>query len=362
MSEEPSSPIINIGYRGLDSQRSESTQMLKDGVSIKNEQFGFPESHYAPILDAVDRIEFIRAGASLQFGPQPGGAINFVTKMPRRDKSFEFLTKNVFGSDELFQNFTSVDGTVGSLGYYGYYDHRKRDGFRANSDYEVNAGSLKLVYDVSSDSRLILTLDAYEEEHGEPGGLIAVPVFDEDGLLVPGIALYDVDRNVTTRFFDRFRLERYYAVLEYQKFISVFTQLDIKAFVGYLSRFSKRQRGGDFGIAPDPNPEPGSDASTNDIQLREDWTQGAELRLRHDYNFLGDTSTLAGGLYFYHAIQDRSDERGATPDAEEGVLRRFNTGETYDGSICRESISLRQAVDHTWSALGILTAKPERER
>ncbi len=43
VSEEPSSPIVNFGYRGLDSQRSEFMQVLKDGVSIKNEQFGFPE-------------------------------------------------------------------------------------------------------------------------------------------------------------------------------------------------------------------------------------------------------------------------------------------------------------------------------
>jgi len=44
VSEEPNSPIINFGYRGLDSQRSEFMQVLKDGVSIKNEQFGFPET------------------------------------------------------------------------------------------------------------------------------------------------------------------------------------------------------------------------------------------------------------------------------------------------------------------------------
>ena len=102
VSEEPSSPIINFGYRGLDSQRSELMQVLKDGVSIKNEQFGFPETHYTPILDAVERIEFIRAGAALQFGPQPGGALNFVMKMPRRDAQFHFVTKNALARDELF--------------------------------------------------------------------------------------------------------------------------------------------------------------------------------------------------------------------------------------------------------------------
>ena len=128
VSEEPQSPIINFGYRGLNSQRSEFMQVLKDGVSIKNEQFGFPETHYTPILDAVERIELIRAGAALQFGPQPGGALNFIMKMPRQDAPFHFTTKNVFGSHEYYRNYTEVDGTMGPLGYYLYYDHRQQDG------------------------------------------------------------------------------------------------------------------------------------------------------------------------------------------------------------------------------------------
>jgi hypothetical protein len=147
VSEEPQSPIINFGYRGLNSQRSEFMQVLKDGVSIKNEQFGFPESHYTPILDAVQRIELIRAGAALQFGPQLGGAINFVMKMPRQDAPFHFTTKNVFGSYDYYRNYTEIDGTVGSLGYYFYYDHRQQEGFReANSDYNLNGGSPRLVW------------------------------------------------------------------------------------------------------------------------------------------------------------------------------------------------------------------------
>ncbi len=90
VSEEPQSPIINFGYRGLNSQRSEFMQVLEDGISLKNEQFGFPETHYTPIMDAVERIELIRAGAALQYGCQPGGALNFVMKMPRLDAPFHF--------------------------------------------------------------------------------------------------------------------------------------------------------------------------------------------------------------------------------------------------------------------------------
>lgn len=328
ISEEPTSPIVNIGYRGLDSQRAETMQVLRDGVSIKNEQFGFPETHYTPILDSLERVEFTRAGAALQFGSQPGGAVNFITKMPRRDVPFSLYTKNLFGSDGLYQNYTSIEGTVGSLGYYAYYDHRQRDGFRvANGDFDLNAGSIKFVYDVDRSSRFILTLDRYDEEHGEPGGLRR-----RDTVNPANSVFYDVDRNATSRFFDRFRLKRDYAVLEYQKDFSEQTRLELKAFGGYLSRYSKRQRGGDVGVLPS-----GAAATTNSIQEREAWSQGIELRLRHDYALAGDTSTLAGGLFFYHATQDRRDERGATPGADSGALRNFNEGFTYNGSLFVEN-------------------------
>ncbi|HEX4707696.1 MAG TPA: TonB-dependent receptor plug domain-containing protein [Candidatus Udaeobacter sp.] len=328
VSEEPQSPIINFGYRGLNSQRSEFTQVLEDGISLKNEQFGFPETHYTPILDAVERIELIRAGAALQYGCQPGGAINFVMKMPRLDAPFHFTTRNVFGSYGYYRNYTEVDGMVGPFGYYLYYDHRQQDGFReANSDYELNNGSSRLVWDVTKDTQFILTLDFYDENHGEPGGMrrreeVNPPnsVFVEDGF------------TQTSRFFDRFRLERYYAMLEYQKFFSERTELEIKAFGGYLSRWSKRQRGGGFGTLPS-----GSAAETNSIQLREAWTEGVDARVRHDYDLFNNVSTIAGGIYFYHALQDRTDERGETPDTESGMLRNLNTGETWDGAIFAEN-------------------------
>jgi Fe(3+) dicitrate transport protein len=329
VSEEPSSPIINFGYRGLDSQRAEAMQVLKDGISLKNEQFGFPETHYTPILDAVERIEFIRAGAALQYGCQPGGALNFIMKMPSRDAPFHFVTKNAYGTDDLFTSYTAIDGTIGQFGYYAYYDHREREGFRANSDYDLDNGSVRLVWDVSNDNRFILTLDAYDEEHGEPGGL---RTFIDPTVPLANNILYQDDRNASSRFFDRFRLKRYYATLEYNHLFSEQTQMDIKAFGGYLSRYSKRQRGGGVGILPF-----GGASNTNSIQLREAWNEGAELRLRHDYALAGDTSTFAGGLYFYHALQDRDDQRGTTPDADSGVQRNFTTGETWNFSIFAEN-------------------------
>ena len=91
---------------------------------------------------------------------------------PRTDRTLSGGTLNTYGSDDLFSSFTYLDGTSGRLGYYGYYNHRQGEGFRdANSEFDLDAFHLKLMLDATTDSRWILTLAGYEEEHGEPGGL-----------------------------------------------------------------------------------------------------------------------------------------------------------------------------------------------
>lgn len=316
---EESSPLISIGARGFDPHRAQYFQVLKDGLPIHADPFGYPESYYTPPLAAVESIEIIRGGASLLYGPQPAGALNFVTYSPRSNKPFHFTTENTFGSYGLFSNYTSVDGTVDRLGYLAYFNHRQSDGFRtANSDYEINQGSAKLVLAVSPTARFILNIDATAEEHGEPGGLAsaASPV-------TPFTRFYSQNRDLATRTFDRFELERYASYLKYQQDITEDTLLEIATWGGYYRRYSKRQRGGGFGIIPN-----GANANTNDIENQEFYNFGFEPRVRHDYEALGNTHTFTGGFQVYHNHAPRTDERGNTPFADSGQLRRDTTRET----------------------------------
>ena len=294
VSEEPSSPIVNFGYRGLDSQRSD------DDANSEGRRFDQERAIRVFPRRIMLRSSMRLSGSKSSAPVQPCSTVrNRAGRLISSRRCREMMRNFISTPRTRLAPMSSIrispksTGRSDQFGYYVYYDHRQREGFRENSDYHLNNGSAKLVYDVSSDSRFILTIDAYNEDHGEPGGLTAIPA--------PGAALYQVDRNVTTRFFDRFRLQRYYGVLEYQKIFSEHTELDIKAFGGYLSRYSHRQRGGGFGVAPDPNPEPGSAASTDDIQDRQDYTEGVDARLRHDYPLGNDFSTITGGVYFYHA-------------------------------------------------------------
>lgn len=322
---EETTPLVSIGYRGLDPNRIQFLQVLKDGIPIHADQFGYPEAYYTPPLDTVDRIEFIRGGAGLMYGPQPGGALNFITHRPSPDQRFSFGTKNTYGSDDFYSNFTYVDGTVGRVGYYGYYNRRQGEGFRqANSDFTLDAGLIKLVLDGQTDSRWILTVEGYEEEHGEPGGLTFAST--------PGAANYNVNRDATSRFNDRFELKRYAASLAWERDFSEGTKMTMTAWASYYQRWSSRQRGGGFGTLPT-----GAAAETTSIEDQEFYTLGAEARLRHDYDLWGGQHTIAGGFQVYHTDSPREDSRGQTASARSGIVRNDSDRETWYAPVFLEN-------------------------
>lgn len=99
---EESTPLLSLGYRGLDPHRAQFTQILKDGIPIHADMFGYPEAYYMPLLQTIERIDFIKGGGALLYGPQPGGVLNFVSKEPDEDAPLTFEFENSFGSDDLF--------------------------------------------------------------------------------------------------------------------------------------------------------------------------------------------------------------------------------------------------------------------
>jgi Fe(3+) dicitrate transport protein len=308
---EETTPLFSLGYRGLNPDRAQFMQVMKDGVPNAADLFGYPESYYTPILQTVDRIEFIRGGSALMYGPQPGGALNYVTKKPVTNRAVVAHSENAFGADNYFSTYESVSGSMGPVGYLGYFHERQGDGFRrSNSDFEVISGGMKVTINQTGNKRLTLNYEEYHEEHGEPGGL---------SLTTAANPTYDQDRNFTTRQFDRFRMELYRASAIYEHEFSEKTQLDLRAYGGNYRRWSKRQRGGGFGTLPT-----GGAANSNDIQEQDFYTFGFEPRLRRDYELFGETHTLTFGIHTYFSKSPRIDARGASPETDTGTIRNEN--------------------------------------
>ena len=99
---------LNIGGRGLDPNRTSNFNTRQNGYDISADVLGYPESYYSPPAEAVDEIQILRGAASLQYGTQFGGLVNFILKKPNNYKPFEIITRNTLASYGLFTNFTSI--------------------------------------------------------------------------------------------------------------------------------------------------------------------------------------------------------------------------------------------------------------
>ena len=162
---------LNIGGRGLNPSRTGNFNTRQNGYDISADVLGYPESYYTPASEGLDEIQIVRGAASLQYGTQFGGLINFVMKKPNPNKEFEILTRNTIGSFGLFTNFTSVGGTKNKLNYYAYFNYKKGDGFRPNSNFDSKNIFLHLGYDINTNSNLSLELTYLNYLAQQAGGL-----------------------------------------------------------------------------------------------------------------------------------------------------------------------------------------------
>ncbi|HEX9150706.1 MAG TPA: TonB-dependent receptor plug domain-containing protein, partial [Flavobacterium sp.] len=68
-----------IATRGLNPSQSVEMNTRQNGYNISADIYGYNESYFIPPMEAVNRIELVRGAASLQFGSQFGGLVNYVT-------------------------------------------------------------------------------------------------------------------------------------------------------------------------------------------------------------------------------------------------------------------------------------------
>ncbi|MEL6925334.1 MAG: carboxypeptidase regulatory-like domain-containing protein, partial [Bacteroidota bacterium] len=69
---------LSIGARGLDPNRTSNFNTRQNGYDISADALGYPESYYTPPTQALSKIEIVRGAASLQYGTQFGGLLNFI--------------------------------------------------------------------------------------------------------------------------------------------------------------------------------------------------------------------------------------------------------------------------------------------
>jgi Fe(3+) dicitrate transport protein len=181
---------LNVGVRGANPRLSSSATVLLDEIPLAMAPYGQPELSLFPVsLFAIERIDAVRGGVSVRFGPQTaGGVFNLMTKpIPRAPEASVSTRVDQFGQAIMAAGFGT---TVNRFGVYAEYAPQAGRGFLDNSHVHVESGLLKLQYEPTRRVTLGSTSHLYWEDSGLPGGL--------------SVAAYEADRFATTRPDDRF--------------------------------------------------------------------------------------------------------------------------------------------------------------
>jgi Fe(3+) dicitrate transport protein len=287
---------INVGVRGLSPNRSWELNTRQNGYDISSDVFGYPEAYYNPPLEAVETIELVRGGSSLQFGPQFGGMLNYVLKREPR-KKFSYETQNTVGSYGLMSSYNAIGGNFKKFSYYVYNHSRSADGWRENSEYTVRNTHAFFEYRFTENTKVSAEYTNMDYKMQQAGGLTDEQFKDNPRQSLRERNWFGTPWNVFSINFD--------------------TKISIN-FTSNTKLFGLIGERNSIGFTATPNIVDGINPATNNYSNRRvdrDLYENYGLENRNIYKFkLGKTSNnLAIGVRLYKANTQRlQDGRGTT--------------------------------------------------
>lgn len=294
VSEQKIPSIFNVNYRGLGNpHESEFVAFFQNSVPLAADLFGYPTIYYLPPAQRIDRVEFVRGGSGLLYGPQIGPTINFVTFRADAEADAGGSTEHSFGTDGFYSTYNEAKWGDGTWGLMASYDHRQADGPRLNEDYQVDAGYFGVAYEGIDDVRIGFDLDLYQSDSGEAGRLSS--------------AEFAANRDLTKTPFNRVEIDRVMATLSYDQQISREATLNGRLWHSYQDRFSRRSS---------PFIDPVSEPATTNIDQQEFSTYGLDLRYARAW---GANHVLTTGTTAYRTDSPRT--RHVSADIRSNVQR-----------------------------------------
>ncbi len=279
---------LGIGGRGLNPNRTAEFNVRQNGYDITADALGYPEAYYTPPAEALERIEVVRGAASLQYGTQFGGMVNFVFKKGPEDKPLEIVGRQTVGSFGFVNSFNSIGGTKGKFNYYGFYQRKQGNGWRPNSAFSLNMayGSVSYALTPSLSIKGEYTFMNYLTR--QAGGLTDVMFRQDPRQSVRERNWFAVDWNLPAVTVD-------YRISDRTKFNSrtfgLLSSRNALGVIGLISRYD------------DPSKE-------RDLIADEYRNFGNETRLAHRYTFLQSPSTLVVGTRYFkgntHKMQGKA--------------------------------------------------------
>ncbi|NOH95883.1 TonB-dependent siderophore receptor [Vibrio sp. 99-70-13A1] len=169
--------LPNISVRGLKASRSGHAQFLMDGVPLTLAPYGHTgQSIFPATLSMLERIDIVRGGAAVQYGPNNvGGVINLVTKpIPHKWQTEVSNRLTVFedGDTPLNDFYLRTGGWLtDNLALQLEGNFLKGESFRDHSDTDVKNFQAKVQWLLSDTQELQAFIQRYDADTQMPGAL-----------------------------------------------------------------------------------------------------------------------------------------------------------------------------------------------
>lgn len=276
---------VGVATRGLSPNRSWEFNVRQNGYDISAEVFGYPETYYTPPMEALEKIEVIRGAASLQYGPQFGGLLNYKIKRGDPNKKIVIESQQTLGSYGLFNTYNAIGGTLNKFSYYGFIQYRTADSWRKNSVYSIYSGHASFSYKANAKLNIEGEYSAMKYESQQAGGLTD--------------AQFSENQQQSFRKRNWFSAPFNVASLTLKYVISKKINLQLKSF----STIAQRNSVGYLGI---DTINPISFKYDNRQVDRDNYTNyGSELRIAVKYKIANCENLLAFGFRAYKGATER---------------------------------------------------------
>lgn len=320
ISEVPNESLAAITFRGLgDPHESYNVLLLQDGIPVASDMYGYPAHYFSPALPMMDKVQFTRGGASLLYGPQPGGVLNYHSNPLIKNQNTSGKVGLTYGSYNLITTNNALYGSKGDSAYGVEYYRRQGDGpQRQNSDFHADYLQARQHF-FKGDTTYKVAFNGYNSDHGNPGGFAKSKGAD--------LNTFGDDQGKATREHDRLKVSRAQLSGGLEKNLDDKSKLQVNLWATAYRRYSQSQNttGSNFGRFPT--------GTTNSIVTQQYYGYNGEIRYLRNYG----EHTFTAGYLNYNLLSPYVAETGANVDSNHGDITRRLDRTTHTNSFFAEN-------------------------
>jgi Fe(3+) dicitrate transport protein len=295
--------LPQISVRGLYESRSGRVQALSDGIPLSLAPYGQTSlSLFPQTLATVERIDIVRGGAAVQYGPNNvGGVINFISKPIPQQWQTTLQERATFapGGRSLWDSYIGTGGYLtDNFGLQLDLNTITGEYGREHSDSEVQNYRLRGQWDIDDERSLSFGVQRYKADLDLAGAL--------------SVADYKDDPRQSTRDLDRFEGDTDRVWGTYNQYLGAIGPFDAVEF-SWTNFAHNSYRNFIIGLpfTPDATPDTLQDAprdfrvwgseprlsmSIDGDSVSQTWLLGARL-VKEDVDFKVNRQNLATGAH-----------------------------------------------------------------